>query len=118
MALRATGSWASAERWGRWLARCCTGVACNKGGGRGRATARLLHAGKPGATRRMVPGGAAAALPPCCPPQGAPNVLPAREFVWWYNGHPDCRDLPVDLSEVRGGSSGCTGAAPDDALGL
>ncbi|KAF6253362.1 hypothetical protein COO60DRAFT_1273754 [Scenedesmus sp. NREL 46B-D3] len=25
----------------------------------------------------------------------------AREFVWWYNGHPDQRDLPVDLSRVE-----------------
>ena len=33
--------------------------------------------------------------------QGAPNVFPAREFVWWYNGHPDCRELPVDLSQVE-----------------
>ena len=33
--------------------------------------------------------------------QGLRNVFSAREFVWWYNGHPDCRDLPVDLSEVQ-----------------
>jgi adrenodoxin-NADP+ reductase len=46
---------------------------------------------------------------PAAPLQGAPNVLPAREFVWWYNGHPDCRDLPVDLSQVRGGVGGGVG---------
>jgi adrenodoxin-NADP+ reductase len=28
-------------------------------------------------------------------------VLSAREFVWWYNGHPQCRNLPLDLSVVR-----------------
>ena len=33
--------------------------------------------------------------------QGLRNVFSAREFVWWYNGHPDYRDLPVDLSKVR-----------------
>ncbi len=32
--------------------------------------------------------------------QGLRNVFSAREFVWWYNGHPDYRDLPVDLSKV------------------
>jgi len=30
-----------------------------------------------------------------------PGVLSAREFVWWFNGHPDCADLPVDLSRTR-----------------
>ncbi|KAG2424026.1 hypothetical protein HXX76_014850 [Chlamydomonas incerta] len=29
-----------------------------------------------------------------------PGVLSAREFVWWYNGHPDARHLPIDLSKV------------------
>lgn len=24
----------------------------------------------------------------------------AREFVWWYNGHPSARDLPLDLTKV------------------
>ncbi len=32
------------------------------------------------------------------PPGG--GVLSAREFVWWYNGHPDARHLPIDLSKV------------------
>lgn len=25
------------------------------------------------------------------------GVYAAREFVWWYNGHPDCRNLAPDL---------------------
>lgn len=25
------------------------------------------------------------------------GVHSAREFVWWYNGHPDCRNLNPDL---------------------
>ena len=29
------------------------------------------------------------------------GVWSAREFVWWYNGHPDSRHLDVDLSGVR-----------------
>lgn len=29
------------------------------------------------------------------------GVLSAREFVWWFNGHPDCADLPIDLSKTR-----------------
>lgn len=33
--------------------------------------------------------------------QGAPGVLPARKFVWWYNGHPHSGDVNVDLSAVR-----------------
>lgn len=32
--------------------------------------------------------------------QAARNVFSAREFVWWYNGHPDGRHLPVDLRGV------------------
>ena len=28
-------------------------------------------------------------------------MFSAREFVWWYNGHPQYRDLPVDLSATR-----------------
>ncbi|GIL67445.1 hypothetical protein Vafri_20832 [Volvox africanus] len=34
---------------------------------------------------------------------GSPGagVFSAREFVWWYNGHPDARHLPIDLSKVR-----------------
>ena len=30
-----------------------------------------------------------------------PNSFPAAAFVGWYNGHPDYRDLPVDLSGKR-----------------
>ena len=33
--------------------------------------------------------------------QGLKNVFSAREFVGWYNGHPDFVSLPVDLSKVR-----------------
>ena len=29
------------------------------------------------------------------------GIWSAREFVWWYNGHPDGRHLDVDLSGVR-----------------
>eukprot|EP00899_Mesostigma_viride_P001791 jgi/Mesvir1/11612/Mv00019-RA.2 len=28
------------------------------------------------------------------------NVFSAREFVWWYNGHPDYKGLPVKLDHV------------------
>lgn len=28
-------------------------------------------------------------------------MFSAREFVWWYNGHPDAADLPVDLTRVK-----------------
>ena len=28
-------------------------------------------------------------------------MLSAREFVGWYNGHPDFVQLPVDLSKAR-----------------
>jgi ferredoxin/flavodoxin---NADP+ reductase len=35
------------------------------------------------------------------PGEDLPNSLPAISFVGWYNGHPDYRDLPVDLSCER-----------------
>ena len=35
------------------------------------------------------------------PGEDLPNSLPARSFVGWYNGHPDYRDLPADLSCER-----------------
>ena len=35
-----------------------------------------------------------------CSLQELQNSLSAREFVWWYNGHPDYASLPVDLSKV------------------
>jgi len=35
------------------------------------------------------------------PGEGAKNVFSAREFVWWYNGHPDAAGLPVDLRRVE-----------------
>eukprot|EP00775_Hariotina_reticulata_P013005 gene13005-13134_t len=34
------------------------------------------------------------------PGEDSKGVCAAREFVWWYNGHPDQRELPVDLSKV------------------
>jgi len=35
------------------------------------------------------------------PGEDLPGSLSAREFVAWYNGHPDYRDLAVDLSAKR-----------------
>jgi ferredoxin--NADP+ reductase len=35
------------------------------------------------------------------PGEDLPNSLAAISFVGWYNGHPDYRDLPVDLSCER-----------------
>lgn len=29
--------------------------------------------------------------------QDLAGIYAAREFVWWYNGHPDCRNLAPDL---------------------
>ncbi|GLJ30202.1 hypothetical protein SUGI_0597560 [Cryptomeria japonica] len=28
------------------------------------------------------------------------GIFSAREFVWWYNGHPDCTNLSVDLQST------------------
>ncbi|XP_039115613.1 NADPH:adrenodoxin oxidoreductase, mitochondrial isoform X2 [Dioscorea cayenensis subsp. rotundata] len=28
------------------------------------------------------------------------GVYSAREFVWWYNGHPDCKAMPIDLKST------------------
>ncbi|KAJ0986060.1 hypothetical protein J5N97_004416 [Dioscorea zingiberensis] len=28
------------------------------------------------------------------------GVYSAREFVWWYNGHPDCKAMPLDLKNT------------------
>lgn len=43
--------------------------------------------------------------PPCTTDawflQDSHGVLAAREFVWWYNAHPDARHLPIDLSKVK-----------------
>lgn len=33
--------------------------------------------------------------------QALHGVLSAREFVWWYNGHPDNSDLQLDLSKMQ-----------------
>ncbi|MGH7964233.1 MAG: FAD-dependent oxidoreductase [Candidatus Binatia bacterium] len=35
------------------------------------------------------------------PGEDLPGSFPATVFVWWYNGHPDCRDLQFDLSTVE-----------------
>ena len=35
------------------------------------------------------------------PGEDLPNSHPAISFVGWYNGHPDYRELPVDLSAER-----------------
>ena len=35
------------------------------------------------------------------PGEDLPNSHPAMSFVGWYNGHPDYRDLPADLSVER-----------------
>lgn len=35
------------------------------------------------------------------PGEDLPNSLAATAFVGWYNGHPDYRDLPIDLSCER-----------------
>ena len=29
------------------------------------------------------------------------GVLSAREFVWWYNGHPEYADINMDLSKIK-----------------
>ncbi|KAI5084724.1 hypothetical protein GOP47_0000893 [Adiantum capillus-veneris] len=34
------------------------------------------------------------------PGESLPGVFSAREFVWWYNGHPDCATLPVELQNL------------------
>ncbi|KAL0029968.1 hypothetical protein WJX77_010608 [Trebouxia sp. C0004] len=35
------------------------------------------------------------------PGQKLAGVLSAREFVWWYNGHPEYANLQLDLSRVQ-----------------
>ena len=37
----------------------------------------------------------------CCSVQDMGGVLSAREFVWWYNGHPDYRHLPLNLANAH-----------------
>lgn len=34
------------------------------------------------------------------PGEGLAGILSAREFVWWYNGHPDCTHLAPDLKNT------------------
>ena len=33
--------------------------------------------------------------------QHTEGVYTAREFVWWYNGHPEYCNLPIDLTKVK-----------------
>lgn len=35
------------------------------------------------------------------PLQDLQGVFSAREFVWWYNGHPHYASLPIDLARTR-----------------
>ncbi|GAB4816812.1 hypothetical protein N2152v2_003858 [Parachlorella kessleri] len=35
------------------------------------------------------------------PGENLTGVYSAREFVWWYNGHPHYAGLPIDLSKMR-----------------
>lgn len=34
------------------------------------------------------------------PGENLTGIHSAREFVWWYNGHPDCTSFPVDLQST------------------
>ncbi|CAO2822880.1 unnamed protein product [Amaranthus hypochondriacus] len=34
------------------------------------------------------------------PGEDLKGIYSAREFVWWYNGHPDCRNLAPDLQST------------------
>ncbi|PIA56338.1 hypothetical protein AQUCO_00700576v1 [Aquilegia coerulea] len=34
------------------------------------------------------------------PGEDLEGIYSAREFVWWYNGHPDCSDLDPDLKST------------------
>lgn len=34
------------------------------------------------------------------PGENLKGILSAREFVWWYNGHPDARNLDPDLKSI------------------
>ncbi|CAN1769963.1 NADPH:adrenodoxin oxidoreductase, mitochondrial [Linum perenne] len=34
------------------------------------------------------------------PGEDLSGIYSAREFVWWYNGHPDCRNLSPDLKNT------------------
>lgn len=51
-----------------------------------------------------LPSSALSPTPPFPAPtavQDLKGVYSAREFVWWYNGHPAYADLPIDLSRIR-----------------
>jgi ferredoxin--NADP+ reductase len=45
--------------------------------------------------------GASGDMPLAVPGEELPGCLAARVFVAWYNGHPDYRDVDIDLSHER-----------------
>src|SRR5438067_2864123 len=47
------------------------------------------------------------------PGEELPNTFPALSFVGWYNGHPDYRNLPIDLSGARAVVAGNGNVAMD-----
>ena len=49
----------------------------------------------------MLAYGAESDRPLNVPGENSSGVFAAREFVWWYNAHPDAAHLPVDLSKVE-----------------
>jgi len=49
------------------------------------------------------------------PGEGLPGSWAATEFVAWYNGHPDYRDLTFDLSQERAAVVGVGNVAADVA---
>jgi hypothetical protein len=69
---------------------------CGNGGG-----AALSHTLVAPAPQVVLAYGAESDRPLGVPGEDAHGVFAAREFVWWYNAHPDARQLPVDLSRVK-----------------
>jgi hypothetical protein len=67
-----------------------------------RSPGRPLMCHAPARRRQVVLAyGAESDRPLGIPGEDAAGVFAAREFVWWYNAHPDARRLPVDLSRVK-----------------
>jgi hypothetical protein len=81
-----------------------------------RRQAAFVTTGQLGLSHRCGAGGPSRHVTHCL--QGAKNVFSAREFVWWYNGHPDALKLPVDMSRVEGVAVCGIGAAPLPAWSL
>lgn len=48
-----------------------------------------------------MPSFAPPAPPLPLPLQDLKGVYSAREFVWWYNGHPSYASLPIDLAHTK-----------------